>query len=49
MKSKVAMKFFKDIQALQNKITEMVKQLSPEVIKSITGYDVYTKTFFEYF
>jgi len=33
----------------QNKITEMVKQLSPEVIKSITGYDVYTKTFFEYF
>jgi len=49
MKSKVAMKFFEDIQALQNKITEMVKQLSPEVIKSITGYDVYTKTFFEYF
>ena len=49
MKDKVAMKLFKDTQALQTKITEMVEQLTPEPIKSITGYDLYTKTFFEYF
>lgn len=49
MKDKVAMKLYKDTEALQMKITEMVKQLNPELIKSITSYDLYTKTFFEYF
>ncbi|WP_345027223.1 IS630 family transposase [Flavivirga jejuensis] len=49
MKNKVAMKLFKDITILQDKITEMVDQLEPELVKSITGYELYTKTFFEYF
>ena len=31
----------------QNKITEMVGQLKPELVKSITGYELYTKTFYE--
>jgi len=37
MKGKVAMKFFNSTKMLQNKITEMVGQLSPHLIKSITG------------
>ena len=49
MKSKVAMKIFKDVETLQEKITEMVKQLNPQLIKSITSYNLYTKCFFEYF
>lgn len=47
MKDKVAMKFFTSTDELRNKITEMVNQLTPSLIKSITGYDLYTKTFFE--
>ena len=47
MKGKVAMKFFKSTKMLQNKITEMVAQLTPDLVKSITGYELYTKTFFE--
>ena len=46
MKGKVAMKFFDTTKALQAKITEMVNQLTPDMIKSITGYDLYTKSFF---
>jgi transposase len=47
MKGKVAMKFFDTTIALQSKITEMVHQLTPDMIKSITGYELYTKSFFE--
>lgn len=47
MKSKVAMKFFESTKMLQNKITEMVEQLTPDLVKSITGYELYTKTFSE--
>jgi transposase len=47
MKGKVAMKFFKSTKSLQNKITEMVDQLKPDLVKSITGYELYTKTFYE--
>lgn len=47
MKGKVAMKFFKSTKMLQNKITEMVAQLTPDLVKSITGYELYTKTFYE--
>ena len=49
MKDKVAMKVFHEIEELQEKITQMVKQLNPELVKSITGYELYTKNFFEYF
>ncbi len=34
MKGKVAMKLFKDVKTLQDKITEMINQLSPELIKT---------------
>ncbi len=33
MKDKVAMKFFKSTKILQNKITEMVGQLTPDPVK----------------
>ena len=45
MKNKVAMKFFGSTEELQNKITEMVNQLAPDLVKSITGYELYTKNF----
>ena len=47
MKDKVSMKFFDKTKALQDKITEMVNQLTPDMIKSITGYELYTNHFFE--
>ena len=49
MKNKVAMKFFENIEALQDKITEMVKSLKPEIVKSITGNQLYKNAFYEYF
>ncbi len=49
MKGRVAMKLFRDVEALQDRITQMVHQLDPERIRSITGYEFYTKTLFEYF
>lgn len=42
MKDKVAMKFYKDIPMLQNKITEMVRELKPDLVKSITSYELYS-------
>ncbi|MCY4562759.1 MAG: transposase, partial [Flavobacteriaceae bacterium] len=45
MKERVAMKFFEDLESLKKKITEVITQLKSERIKSITGYDLYTKTF----
>jgi len=47
MKEKVSMKFFGSTKELQDKITEMVHQLTPNLIKSITGYQLYTNLFFE--
>jgi putative transposase len=47
MKGAVSMKFFDTTKSLQNKITEMVHQLTPEMIKSITGYELYTNLFIE--
>ena len=45
MKDRTAMKFYKDINALQEKITSMVQNLKPKRIKSITNNDIYTKQF----
>ena len=45
MKDKVAMKFFESTKALQDMITQMVHQLTPELVKSIAGYELYTKNF----
>jgi len=47
MKDRVAMKFFKSTKAMQDKITQMVNQLTPDLVKSITGYELYTKNFIE--
>ena len=47
MKDKVAMKFFESTKALQDKITQMVHQLNPDLIKSITGYELYSENFIE--
>lgn len=47
MKEKVSMKFFGSTKELQDKITEMVHQLTPNLIISITGYQLYTNLFFE--
>jgi transposase len=47
MKDRVAMKFFPSIIELQDKITEMVNELTPELIKKITGYEIYTNCFCE--
>lgn len=49
MKDRVAMKMFCSTKQLQQKITQLVHQLKPELIKSITGYDMYTKIFYEKF
>lgn len=49
MKDKVAMKFYQNIERLQEKITEMVQELSSESIKTITGYKFYNEIFSEYF
>jgi transposase len=47
MKDRVAMKFFESTKTLQEKITQMVNQLTPDLVKSITGYELYTKNFIE--
>jgi len=49
MKERVAMKFFEDLESLKKKITEMITQLKSELIKSITGYELYTKAFLSEF
>jgi len=41
------MKFFPEIADLQEKITVMVNELNPDLIKSITGYPIYTNCFCE--
>ncbi|MEM9680782.1 MAG: IS630 family transposase [Bacteroidota bacterium] len=43
MKDRTAMKLFKDVKALQDNITQIISQLNPELIMSITGYELYTK------
>jgi len=45
MKDRTAMKFFDDIKSLQNKITKLVNQLDKDIVKSITAYEFYVKTF----
>lgn len=47
MKDRIAMKFFTDIDNLQEKISEIINLLTPNLIKSITGYEIYTNCFIE--
>lgn len=43
------MTFFETIEKLQEKITELVHHLNPELIKSITGYELYKNAFLSKF
>lgn len=43
MKSKVAMKFNESIKDLQDRLTQLIKSMDQELIKSITKYDIYIK------
>lgn len=45
MKSQIAMKIYPTTEHLQNKITEMVRDLTKSRVKSITGYEFYLNTF----
>lgn len=47
MKSKVAMKFNETIEDLQQRITELINSMGTDIIKSITGYEIFTKPFIE--
>jgi len=47
MKERVVMKFFEDVVALQTKIAQMINDLNPKLIKSITEYELYTKNLYE--
>ncbi|WP_123803390.1 IS630 family transposase [Flavivirga aquatica] len=47
MKDRIAMKFFESIEDLQNRITETIQLMDAKIIKSITGYELYTKPFIE--
>ena len=49
MKERVAMKFFEDVEALQTKIDQMITDLNFELIKSIKGYELYTKSYMKKF
>ncbi len=49
MKDKIAMKFFDNIEVLKDKITQLTTILKPALIKSITGYELYTKAFLSNF
>ena len=46
-KDHTAMKFFASIDEIQEKITILIHRLKPQMIKSMTGYELYTKPFFE--
>ena len=43
IKDRMAVKLFKDVKTRQDKITELVKQLNPELMMSMTGYELCTK------
>lgn len=45
MKSKTSMKFFKNLNNLQNKITELVHTLNKEKVKSIVNWELYQNPF----
>ena len=45
MKDQIAMKIYPTLEDLQIKITQMVQNLMPDRVKSITGYQFYLDTF----
>lgn len=45
MKDQTAMKIYPTIEDLQEKIDEMVEKLDADIVKSITGYQIYLDAF----
>jgi transposase len=45
MKDKIAMKIYKNLDELENKLEQLIQQAENSIIKSVTGYDFYLKTF----
>jgi len=49
MKDKIAMKIYDTIETLENKMEELLEELKNQKIKTITGYQLYLKTFYSVF
>ena len=49
MKDKIAMKIFDTLETLEKKMDQIIENIEGELIKSITGYEFYTKTFYRVF
>ena len=49
MKDKIAMKIFDTLETLENKMDQIIENIEGELIKSITGYEFYTKIFHSVF
>lgn len=49
MKDKIAMKIFDTLEILENKIDNLLKECENEIIKSITGYEFYLKSYYSVF
>ncbi|MFV7235077.1 transposase [Flavobacterium sp. ZB4R12] len=45
MKDKIAMKLFDTLEILESKMDDLINNLEGDLIKSITGYDFYTRAF----
>jgi transposase len=49
MKDKIAMKIYDTLDILEAKMIKLLEMAKGEIIKSITGYEFYTKAFYEVF
>jgi transposase len=49
MKDKIAMKIYDTLDILEAKMIKLLEMAKGEIIKSITGYEFYTKVFYEVF
>ena len=45
MKDTIAMKIYDTLEGLETKREQLIEQLQNKLIKSITGYELYIKTF----
>lgn len=49
MKDRIVMKLFDTLKNLENKIENILEQMGNDVVKSITGYELYLKHFYSVF
>ena len=49
MKDKIAMKVYDTIDVLENKMAELIQKAENQIIKSVTGYDLYLNTYYSVF